>query len=129
MRRRTSSVLTALVAGLSAGSGSCNPAPLGPAPTPWVDLTPARDQSPDPQIVEVSIEAREATKTYSPGRTTAVLTYNGTVPGPLIEANVGDELIVHFQNSLSMDTTIHWHGVRVPNAMDGTMAVQAPVGP
>ena len=100
----------------------------GSAANAWVDPTPAVDENPDPKIVEVSIEARAATKTYIAGTATKVLTYNGTVPGPLIEANVGDQLVVHFKNSLAMGTTIHWHGVRVPNAMDGTMAVQKAVG-
>jgi FtsP/CotA-like multicopper oxidase with cupredoxin domain len=109
-------------------------APLGcrtghaPVENAWVDLTPATDENPDPTIVEVSIEAREAEKTYLPGVVTKVLSYNGTVPGPLIEARQGDQLVVHFKNSLTMGTTIHWHGVRVPNAMDGSLAVQMPVG-
>lgn len=101
----------------------------GTPPASWADLVPARDQNPAPQVVEVSIEAGEATKTYVAGTTTKVLAYNGTVPGPIIEANMGDTLIVHFKNDLTMPTTIHWHGVRVPNAMDGAPAVQAPVQP
>jgi FtsP/CotA-like multicopper oxidase with cupredoxin domain len=49
-----------------------------------------------------------------------VWTYNGQLPGPYIHAKLGDRLIVHFKNSLPEATTIHWHGLRVPNAMDGT---------
>jgi FtsP/CotA-like multicopper oxidase with cupredoxin domain len=122
----------ALLVAAALGCGSSGPGTGSgggvAAPNPWVDPTAATDENPDPKIVEVSIEAREATKAYLPGATTKVLTYNGTVPGPVIEANQGDQLIVHFKNSLSMDSTIHWHGVRVPNAMDGTMAVQKAVG-
>jgi FtsP/CotA-like multicopper oxidase with cupredoxin domain len=95
----------------------------------WADLTPAKDTNPDPKIVEVSLTAAETTKTYLPGKTTRVLAYDGTVPGPMIEANAGDTLIVHFKNDLPMPTTIHWHGVRVPNAMDGAPDVQPPVEP
>ena len=54
-----------------------------------------------------------------PGTKTLAWTYNGTVPGPLIRARVGDRVVVHFKNSLPDATTIHWHGIRVPNAMDG----------
>jgi FtsP/CotA-like multicopper oxidase with cupredoxin domain len=44
-------------------------------------------------------------------------------------ASVGDRIIVHFRNELPEPTTIHWHGVRVPNAMDGVPSVQAPIPP
>ncbi|WP_438016691.1 multicopper oxidase family protein [Sorangium sp. So ce315] len=100
-----------------------------PAPDVWVEPAAVPDSNPDPRVVEVDLEAREAEKTYLEGKTTTVLAYNGTVPGPLIEANVGDRLIVHFRNSLPEETTIHWHGVRLPNEMDGAPAVQAPIAP
>lgn len=98
---------------------------------PWGNaaLSRASDLDSDPRIVEVSLEAREGKKRYAGAPLTPVWTYNGTVPGPLIEGNVGDELLVHFKNSLPEETTIHWHGVRVPAAMDGTAAMQAPVPP
>lgn len=41
------------------------------------------------------------------------LTFNGTVPGPLIEASWGDTLIIHVTNALTTNgTSIHWHGLR-----------------
>lgn len=98
-----------------------------PPPPTWVEPTAAADENPDPKIVEVDLEAKVSTKSYLPGKTTNVLTYNGTVPGPVIEANVGDELIAHFKSSMPEETTIHWHGVRVPNAMDGLASMQEPV--
>jgi hypothetical protein len=73
MNGRMPSVV-ALVAALAAGTSGCHSRSGSSAPSPWVDLAPAPDQNPDPHIVEVSIEAREATKTYLPGQTTAVLT-------------------------------------------------------
>ncbi len=51
------------------------------------------------------------------------------VPGPLIEAGVGDTVRARLTNELPQATTIHWHGFRVPAAMDGTEAVQPPVEP
>jgi FtsP/CotA-like multicopper oxidase with cupredoxin domain len=42
---------------------------------------------------------------------------------------VGDKLVVHFENHLPEPTTIHWHGVRLPATMDGSLAMQAPVEP
>ena len=49
---------------------------------------------------------------------TPVWAYNGTVPGPTLRARQGDRLRVKVENALEEGTTVHWHGVRVPNAMD-----------
>jgi FtsP/CotA-like multicopper oxidase with cupredoxin domain len=51
------------------------------------------------------------------------------VPGPTIEAQVGDSLVVELTNGLREPTTIHWHGLRVPADMDGTESVQRSVEP
>ena len=45
--------------------------------------------------------------------------FGGTVPGPLIRVKQGAEVFVRLTNELSQGTSIHWHGIRVPNAMDG----------
>lgn len=92
-------------------------------------LESVTDENPDPKIVEVQLEAKAATKTFANSPPTAVWTYNGSIPGPLIDAHVGDKLVVHFKNSLLEPTTIHWHGVRLPAAMDGTPAMQQPIQP
>lgn len=61
---------------------------------------------------------------------TAVWTYNGTIPGPVIRIKLGETLRVKLVNQLSQATTVHWHGVRVPNAMDGVPGVtQPPIQP
>ncbi|MFT3772625.1 MAG: multicopper oxidase family protein [Minicystis sp.] len=114
---------------VAVGCSSADGTGQGTPPVPWADLTAVKDTNPDPKVVEVSIEAGETTKEYLPGTRTKVLAYNGTVPGPIIEANAGDKLVVHLENSLSTATTIHWHGVRVPNDMDGAPSLQAPVQP
>ncbi len=60
----------------------------------------------------------------------SVWAYNGPVPGPTLRIRLGDRLRVRFTNRLPQPTTIHWHGVRVPNAMDGVPWVtQPPVEP
>jgi len=57
-------------------------------------------------------------------------TYNGTVPGPMIRVTEGDRVRVIVKNELDQPTTIHWHGVEVPNSMDGVPGVtQAPIQP
>jgi len=56
--------------------------------------------------------------------------YGGTVPGPVIRVRQGTPLRVVLENGLTQDTTIHWHGIRLPNAMDGVPHLtQAPVAP
>ena len=95
---------------------------------PWA-LTPATDINPDADVVEVELSANEADVEIFEGRETSMWTYNGLFPGPLIEAKVGDRVIIHATNNLSEETTIHWHGLRIPAAMDGVAAMQNPVEP
>lgn len=62
--------------------------------------------------------------------TVTAWTYNGTVPGPMIRVTEGDQVRIVFKNELPEATAIHWHGVEVPNAMDGVPGVtQDPVQP
>jgi FtsP/CotA-like multicopper oxidase with cupredoxin domain len=110
--------------------GDLPPAPPMISPEPWTGalVTPTFvDENPDPAIVEVTLRASLGEVEYLPGKRTQVWTYNGSVPGPTLEAQVGDLVIVHFTNDLPEATTIHWHGLRVPNAMDG--APSAPIEP
>jgi len=83
----------------------------------------------EPGSVTLELDARETEWEFAPGQTICGFTYNGHVPGPLIEANVGDTVQVRLTNNLPQATTIHWHGIRVPAEMDGTEAVQPPVEP
>ena len=86
------------------------------------------DINPDPDILEIELDARLADVEILPGQTTPAWTYGGSIPGPLIRAKVGDRVIVHFRNDLPEATSIHWHGLRVPNEMDGVPGVtQDPV--
>jgi len=64
------------------------------------------------------------------GVTVTAYTYNGTVPGPMIRVTEGDQVRVIVKNELPVPTTIHWHGVEVPNSMDGVPGVtQDPIQP
>lgn len=45
--------------------------------------------------------------------------YNGMAPGPVLRLRQGDELRVRLENGLQQPTTLHWHGIRIANAMDG----------
>ena len=56
--------------------------------------------------------------------------YNGMVPGPLIRATNGDKVKIIIKNNLPEPTTIHWHGIQVPNNMDGIPdETQKPIEP
>lgn len=57
---------------------------------------------------------------------TAVWAYEGRVPGPEIRLRQGERLRIRVENRLAQDTTIHWHGLRVPNAMDGVPGLTQP---
>src|SRR5207245_1056004 len=50
-------------------------------------------------------------------------TFNGTVPGPELRVKTGDRVIVTLVNHLPGATSIHWHGIIVPNAMDGVAGI------
>jgi len=102
-----------------------------PVPLPTVEgLTELRDDNPDPRIVEVSLEASEnSVQLAASGKKTKLLNYNHSFPGPLLHARVGDRVIVHFTNALTEPTTIHWHGLRISDQMDGSPMIQNPVQP
>ncbi|MBX5437181.1 MAG: multicopper oxidase domain-containing protein [Alicyclobacillaceae bacterium] len=64
------------------------------------------------------------------GETVEAWGYNGQTPGPLIRVRVGDKVEIVVHNHLPDATTIHWHGLAVPNAMDGVPGVtQVPIPP
>ena len=57
---------------------------------------------------------------------TQVWAYDGSVPGPVLRVRQGERLRVAVENRLAEGTTVHWHGVRVPNAMDGVPVITQP---
>jgi FtsP/CotA-like multicopper oxidase with cupredoxin domain len=61
------------------------------------------------------------------GRVVEAWTYNGMVPAPQIEVEVGDQVRVVVENQLPMGTDVHWHGVKVPNSMDGVAPITQPL--
>jgi FtsP/CotA-like multicopper oxidase with cupredoxin domain len=97
-------------------------------------IAPAINHSETPGIVEITLVATPGEVSLRADQLTPVLGYHDgdgvvQVPGPLIEAEVGDTLIVHFQNQLDEPTTVHWHGLRLPAEMDGNPMVSGAVPP
>jgi FtsP/CotA-like multicopper oxidase with cupredoxin domain len=96
------------------------------APADPLSVPEAKDQNPDPHVFETTLDARVEDLEILPGTTTPVWTYDGVLPGPLIRVVEGDRLIVHFTNHLPEATTIHWHGLRISNDMDGVPEMTQP---
>jgi FtsP/CotA-like multicopper oxidase with cupredoxin domain len=118
----------AFVAASAAAAGGFALAGCGRSPSP-VSTTPA---TPSDAVIAAAEAARPhtgrtvtATLTPQPetidlgGTRAATLAYGATVPGPLIRANVGDELAVTVANRLNHPTSMHWHGIALRNDMDG----------
>ena len=63
-------------------------------------------------------------------RPTAIWAYNGQFPSPILRTKQGEPFRAVVENGLEQDTTVHWHGIRVPNAMDGVPGLtQIPIKP
>ncbi len=93
----------------------------GAAITAISALSPARTALADPLHEPFVLRAAPSQaalrpKPYAP---TDVWSYNESVPGPEIRVRQGDRVRILAQNALDEETTIHWHGIRTPNAMDG----------
>jgi FtsP/CotA-like multicopper oxidase with cupredoxin domain len=64
------------------------------------------------------------------GQVVDAVAYNGMVPGPRIRVTEGDRVRAIVRNNLAESTSVHWHGVRVPNKMDGVPFItQPPIKP
>jgi FtsP/CotA-like multicopper oxidase with cupredoxin domain len=113
---------------LLATAGSTVPA-LAVSGNPY-NVALAVDSNPAANIFETTIVADEATVDIGNGVMAHAQAFNGTVPGPEFRLHVGDTVIVHFENHLDSEVTgIHWHGVELANASDGTPLVQNQVPP
>src|SRR5262249_19425393 len=79
---------------------------------------------------EFDLTAKVVPWEVEPGKTVQAWTYNGTGPGPTIKVQNGDHVRVVHDTQLPESTAIHFHGIEVPNAMDGVPYVtQDPVKP
>ncbi len=79
-----------------------------------------------------ALTARKATVQLAPEGypATEVWSYDGTIPGPLIRVPQGGRVTRQLVNDLDVPTSIHWHGIRIDNAMDGVVGLtQDPAAP
>ncbi len=109
-------LVAAVGLGASTAVASCAPAAripvAGPVPT-------------GPVSQDVTLSAA-ATQVDLAGRTATVWTYDGALPRRAIRARIGERVRITLRNDLPEETSIHWHGLAVPNAMDGVPGVTTP---
>jgi FtsP/CotA-like multicopper oxidase with cupredoxin domain len=77
-------------------------------------------------VKEFRLVAQPVRREFAPGMVVNAWGYNGSTPGPTIEAVVGDRVRIYVKNELPEWTTVHWHGIRVPNGMDGVGGLTQP---
>jgi FtsP/CotA-like multicopper oxidase with cupredoxin domain len=75
---------------------------------------------------EFHLVAEPVVREVAPGMKAHLWGYNGQSPGPTIECVEGDKLRIFVTNKLPEHTTVHWHGVPVPNGMDGVGGLTQP---
>jgi FtsP/CotA-like multicopper oxidase with cupredoxin domain len=75
---------------------------------------------------EFHLVAEPVVREFAPGMKANLWGYNGQSPGPTIEAVEGDKVRVFVTNKLPEHTTVHWHGMLLPNGMDGVGGVTQP---
>ena len=117
------------------------PHPASPPPRAQTDRdgAPIAVETPDIQDLPFRLDngvkifnviAEPVKQVVVPGRTLDLWGFNGSAPGPTIQANEGDHVRIIFDNHLPEPTGIHWHGLEIPIEMDGVPGIgQKPVMP
>lgn len=77
-------------------------------------------------VKEFHLVAEEVEHEFAPGSRARCWGYNGTTPGPTLEAVEGDRVRIFVTNRLPEETTVHWHGLLLPPGMDGVAGVTQP---
>ena len=77
-------------------------------------------------VKEFHLVAEEIEHEFAPGCRAKCWGYNGTTPGPTIEAVEGDRVRLYVTNRLPEHTTVHWHGILLPSGMDGVGGLSQP---
>jgi FtsP/CotA-like multicopper oxidase with cupredoxin domain len=92
--------------------------------------TPAMPFTMDGDTKVFDITMKPVVWEIAPGKTVETFSYNGIVPGPEIRVTEGDKLRFQVKNELPESSSIHWHGIHLPNKMDGVPFVtQPPIKP
>ena len=89
----------------------------------WMSRARAGDRQ------DIALHARPGTARLAPSDypETPIWGYDGRVPGPTIRVRQGQRVVRRFVNALPQPTTVHWHGIRIENAMDGAPELTQPL--
>jgi len=134
---------TVLGAGLvtKAGAASLPEAPVLTDPQTQAPLQPQNGRAYNPVVTlngwslpwrmkdgvkEFHLVAEPVVRELAPGMKANLWGYNGSSPGPTIECVEGDRVRIYVTNKLPEHTTIHWHGILLPNGMDGVGGLNQP---
>ena len=77
-------------------------------------------------VKEFHLVAEEIVHEFAPGSRAKCWGYNGTTPGPTLEAVEGDRVRIFVTNRLPEATSVHWHGIDLPNGFDGISGLNQP---
>jgi FtsP/CotA-like multicopper oxidase with cupredoxin domain len=77
-------------------------------------------------VKEFHLIAQEIDHEFAPGTTVKAWGYNGSTPGPTLEAVEGDRVRIYVTNRLKEHTSVHWHGLILPSGMDGVGGLSQP---
>lgn len=91
-------------------------------------IAPATSRAAGADVVDYALTSQPITFRPAPGVTANALTYNGLLPGPLLRVRHGQRVRVRYVSRCGCGepTTIHWHGMILPNAMDGVAGITQP---
>ncbi|MBA3533844.1 MAG: copper oxidase [Ardenticatenales bacterium] len=100
---------------------------IGKEPTYWNNYL---DFEMDGDVKVFELTCTELDWEVAAGQVVKAMAYNGIVPGPEIRVTEGETIRVHVTNNMNESTAVHWHGVAVPNSMDGVPFItQPPIKP
>ena len=135
LRRQGQSVLLVAVDGRTAGFLGIKEVEMRSSsftgetfPTAIIGLPQAHS----PEVIELAdgdqfdLHLAPVTKRFGDA-TVRLLAYNGSIPGPTLRVRQGSQLLVDVVNDGDLETTVHWHGLRLENRYDGTTATQQPI--
>ena len=84
-----------------------------------------RPNEADAAVREYNLEINQE-KVDITGEEVPAMTLNGGIPGPVLRFKEGDTARIHVRNNMPVETSIHWHGLLLPNNMDGVPFVTYP---
>ena len=128
LRRQGQEVLFVAVHGRTAGAlGIADPqADVFPTATDGLPLATPTEVVELADDSEFALRIAPVTKRIG-GANIRMLAYNGSVPGPTLRVQQGSRVVVNVANNGDLETTVHWHGLRLDNSYDGTTATQQPI--